>query len=266
MRLTIARKLSMAFGVVLALLAIVSLLGVFGLSRARVAAEELAEAQVLMDALDHSLEYLLRERLEVGNVWTTGAMEHMAYAEEARGEFQAAWEVVRTYRAEENPGMLRTIEEGHDGYETLLAEAVGLYEANPNDLAAVMAKAKEADEFFYRVLGPATGQLRAHELAKVQQVEASVRRLVGTMVTVTAVAGALALVVGAGAAYVISRGLTKAATHLSAAAESISRGDLDVPIEVRTGDEMEILAKSIERMRISLKEAIKLLRKQQPTE
>jgi methyl-accepting chemotaxis protein len=265
MKLTIARKLSIAFGVVLVLLVVVSLLGVFGLSRARVAAEELAEAQVLMDALDHSLEYLLRERLEVGNVWTTGAMEHMDYAEEARGQFQEAWEVVRTYRAEENPGMLRTIEEGHKGYETLLAEAIDLYRANPNDLSAVMAKAKEADEFFYRVLGPATAQLREHELAKVQEVEASVRRLVGTMVTVAAVAGVLALVVGAGAAYIISRGITKAATHLSAAADSISRGDLDVPIEVRTGDEMQTLAESIERMRTSLKAAIEMLREQQPT-
>jgi len=250
----------MAFGLVLALLVTLGLLSVFSLSRARAAAEELAQAQVLVEALDHSLEHLLRERVEVGNVWTTGKTEHMASAEEARAEFQAAWEVVRTNRAAQTPNMVRAIEHGHEMYESALEEAVALYEANPNDLAAVMARAKEADQIFYNVLEPATEQLRVRELAKVQQVQTSVRRLVDTMVTVSAVAGALALVVGAAAAYVISRGITKAATHLSAAAESISRGDLDVPITVRTGDEMEILAESIERMRASLKAAIERLR------
>ncbi len=260
MKLTIGRKLSIAFGVVFLLLVIVGLLSVYSLSRARAAAEELAEAQVLMDALDHSVEYLLRERMEVGNVWTTGETEHAAYAEEARREFEAAWEVVRTYRAAENPGMVRGIEQGHKTYEELMQEAVALYEANPNDLAAIMEEAREADEFFYRGLEPVTQQLRAHELDKAEQIQASVRRLVDAMVIVAAVASALALVVGVAAAYFISRGITRAVTHLSAAAESISRGDLDAPIEVRTGDEMEILAQSIERMRASLKAAIERLR------
>ncbi len=264
MRLTIGRKLSIAFGVVLALLVIVVLLSVYSLSRARAAAQELAEAQVLMDALDHSLEHLLWERLEVGNVWTTGNTAHMADAEVARGEFEAAWDIVRQYRAAENPSMLRSVEEGHATYEGLLQEAVDLYEADPNDLVGVMNEAREADEFFVRVLQPVTGQLREHELATAQQIQASVGSLVNTMVIVAAVGGALAVVVGAAAASVIGRGIAGAATHLSAAANSISRGELDVPIEVRTGDEMETLGESIERMRTSLKEAIKMLREQQP--
>jgi HAMP domain-containing protein len=49
--------------------------------------------------------------------------------------------------------------------------------------------------------------------------------------------------------------------YLSSAAESISRGDLDSPIIAETGDEMEDLARSIERMRVSLKAAIERLRR-----
>ncbi|MEJ2606722.1 MAG: HAMP domain-containing protein [Anaerolineales bacterium] len=62
-------------------------------------------------------------------------------------------------------------------------------------------------------------------------------------------------------ALTIRRGLTNAALYLSSAAESISRGDLDTPIIAETGDEMEDLARSIERMRVSLKAAIERLRR-----
>jgi methyl-accepting chemotaxis protein len=82
---------------------------------------------------------------------------------------------------------------------------------------------------------------------------------------VAAAAGGLAFVAAVLSAYYISRGITRAARHLAAAAESISRGDLDVPIEVRTGDEMQDLADSIERMRASLKAAIERLRRRSST-
>jgi methyl-accepting chemotaxis protein len=265
MKLTIASKLSIAFGVVLALLAAVGLLSVVSLGRARAGAQELADSQVVLEGLDRSVEYLLRERVALGHVWATGQIQRTVDAEEARGEFDAAWEVVRTYRVADSPNMVRAIELGHETYDGALQEAVALYEANPDDLAAVMARVGEADGMFYNALEPAIEQLRDRELARVQQVQASVDSLVTGMVAVASIAGASALVVAAAAAYLISRGIIRAAAHLSLAAESISRGDLDVPIEVTTGDEMEALAESIERMRVSLKAAIELLHNRQPT-
>ena len=265
MKLTIASKLSIAFGLVLALLAALGLLGVASLSRARGGAQELADSQVVLDWLNRSVEYMLRERVVLGHVWATGETQRIVEADEAREEFETAWEVVRTYRAEDSPNMVRGIELGHEVYDGALQEANALYEANPDDLAAVMARVGEADSIFYTAVEPAIEQLRDRELARVQQIQASVDRLFTIMVTVASIAGLSALIVAAAAAYLISRGIVRAAAHLSLAAESISRGDLEVPIEVNTGDEMEALAESIERMRVSLKTAIELLHKRQPT-
>ena len=264
MRLTIAAKLSIAFGLVLALLAAVGLLSVASLSRARAGARQLADSQIVLEGLNRSVEYLLRERVVLGHVWAGGAIQRTAEAEEARADFDEAWEVVRTFREADSPNMVRGIELGHETYDAALQEAVALYEANPDDLSAVMDRVGEADGLFYTAVEPAIKLLRDQELARVQQVQASVDRLVTLMVAVVSVAGASALIVAGAAAYLISRGIVRAASHLSLAAESISRGELDVPIEVSTGDEMEALAESIERMRVSLKEAIELLRKSRP--
>ncbi|HOT00919.1 MAG TPA: HAMP domain-containing protein, partial [Acidobacteriota bacterium] len=56
--------------------------------------------------------------------------------------------------------------------------------------------------------------------------------------------------------------MTKPIEMITEAANKISLGDLDVPIQVKTGgDEIGRLADSLDRMRISLKSAIERLRK-----
>jgi methyl-accepting chemotaxis protein len=56
--------------------------------------------------------------------------------------------------------------------------------------------------------------------------------------------------------------LTKPIEEITEAADKISLGELDISIQVRaSGDEIEKLANSLERMRVSLKSAIERLRK-----
>jgi len=54
---------------------------------------------------------------------------------------------------------------------------------------------------------------------------------------------------------------TKPIEELRDAANKISLGDMDVKISIKTGDELESLSNSLERMRLSLKAAIERLRK-----
>ncbi len=81
------------------------------------------------------------------------------------------------------------------------------------------------------------------------------------MTTLSVLFGLFSVVVGAASAFFISRGITRSSSELSKAADAISRGDLDVSIQISTGDEMEDLADSIDRMRNSLKAAIERLRR-----
>lgn len=84
-----------------------------------------------------------------------------------------------------------------------------------------------------------------------------VRRVQITILVVTLLALALAV---AGAVVAAQR-LTRPIVELTEAANRISLGELDVPIAADSDDEIGTLAESLDRMRISLKQAIERLRK-----
>lgn len=84
-----------------------------------------------------------------------------------------------------------------------------------------------------------------------------IRRVQWTILGVTLVALIMAI---AGAVYAAQR-LTRPIEELTEAANRISLGELDAPISVQTDDEIGTLAESLDRMRISLKQAIERLRK-----
>lgn len=86
---------------------------------------------------------------------------------------------------------------------------------------------------------------------------AIISRVRWTIVIVTLVALLLAI----GGAVYASQRLTRPIVELTEAANRISLGELDVPIAVQSGDEIGTLGESLDRMRISLKQAIERLRK-----
>ena len=72
----------------------------------------------------------------------------------------------------------------------------------------------------------------------------------------------IAIIVMSGLTMVFSTNRMLNAIHrIVDAANSISRGDLDVPIDVAQGGEIGEMAQAIERMRTSLKAAIERLRR-----
>jgi HAMP domain-containing protein len=74
---------------------------------------------------------------------------------------------------------------------------------------------------------------------------------------------AVCLGIGAVLSVFIAASIIKPIIELAASADAISRGQLDVPITLRTDDELGELARSIERMRASLKAAITRLSRTQ---
>lgn len=81
-----------------------------------------------------------------------------------------------------------------------------------------------------------------------------------TSLLIIAVATLVFLALGVGLAVYLSQQLTQPITQLTEAANRISLGELDDPISVSSNDEIGQLGESLERMRISLKQAIERLR------
>lgn len=260
MKLTIARKLTLAFGGVLLLMGILAVLAVFSLNQARNTAEELIEIQQVVQAVDQAVGKVFEERIALDSYFFTGNEEGKAQFAEAFEEYEVAWAVVTNHRGDEIPGLLTDIEQKRKANYDLYYEAVRVHTYSMGDLEQVMVQMAQADTYYEDALRPALEQLRQGELTRAQQVSNTARRLFSTMLIMVSVVAVIAFVIALFAAQRIGSGINRAAVHLSEAAESISRGDLDVPIQVNTGDEMQRLAESIERMRTSLKAAIERLR------
>jgi methyl-accepting chemotaxis protein len=86
---------------------------------------------------------------------------------------------------------------------------------------------------------------------------AIIRRIQFTILIVTVVFIGL----GVGVAVILSGRFTQPIIELTEAANRISLGELDVPITVASHDEIGTLAEALDRMRISLKQAIERLRR-----
>jgi methyl-accepting chemotaxis protein len=203
----------------------------------------------------------LLERAALDRFFTTGEDRYAASAEAAKTAHAEAWAIVKDYGLAEGLGQVEDVENRAYGYHTVLQRALDAYAANPDQLAPATMELDLADEQYNTIYASARDQLasemRTRVLAAQQYVEGQLALMTAAAVSV----GIVALVIAAASAYAISRGITRAARHLATAAESISRGDLDIPVEVKTGDEMQDLAESIERMRASLKAAIERLRR-----
>jgi methyl-accepting chemotaxis protein len=265
MRLTIARKLWLAFAIMLVLLAVVGVLAVATLNAARVAVADLIEMQGAAQALDRSSEQMLLERAALDRYFTTGEDRYATSAQAAKDAYSEAWATVRDYGLAEGLGQVEDVGNRAFAYHAVLQRALDAYAASPDQLAAPSMELDLADEYYNTLYTSARDQLSSEMRARVLAAQDYVGRQLTAMTIAAVTVGVMALVIAVVLAYVISRGLTRAARQLATAAESISRGDLDVAVEVKTGDEMQDLAESIERMRASLKAAIERLRRRTVT-
>lgn len=258
MRLTIGRKLGIGLGIPLVLLVLIGV-GVFlGLNTLTNATRDSITALQTIEFVERGMRLLLMERTSLSHHIATG--EETALAD-LREEYNQQWTNIVENSSAQYSDYLSDIEQAVAIYHQYLENAQSAYESNPNDISGTLLDIDEADIFFIQIVRPAMDEL----LSVVEVEQNQLLNVIGSQITnimrIAIIVVAIGIIIGILSALTISRGLTSAALYLSSAAESISRGDLDSPIVADTGDEMEDLARSIERMRVSLKAAIERLRR-----
>ncbi len=258
MRLTIGRKLGIGLGIPLVLLVLIGV-GVFlGLNTLTNATRDSITALQTIEFVERGMRLLLMERTSLSHHIATG--EETALAD-LREEYNQQWTNIVENSSAQYSDYLSDIEQAVAIYHQYLENAQSAYESNPNDITSTLLDIDEADIFFIQIVRPAMDEL----LSVVEVEQNQLLNVIGSQITnimrIAIIVVAIGIIIGILSALTISRGLTSAALYLSSAAESISRGDLDSPIVADTGDEMEDLARSIERMRVSLKAAIERLRR-----
>jgi nitrogen fixation/metabolism regulation signal transduction histidine kinase len=148
----------------------------------------------------------------------------------------------------------------------LLNDVITEYQSNPenNDSAD---KLRDVINYYLQNVNPKFSDLSEPALAKltarIEQEKATIaRRQAGAVIIfILSVLVGIGVVAAVTGVMIFSRRLIQSITQIVDAANAISRGDLDVAINVEQGGEMGELANAIDRMRTSLKAAIERLRR-----
>ncbi len=217
----------------------------------------LQEVVLSIDQIEMAME---EERIAIGQYQLTGDQELLARIEAAQANYDANWAVILDKRGEEQAELLADIAESRSVYVGLLNEVI-------DDSTSSAARLSEAITYFLQYLDPkfsrfAEPEIRSYtEQREVKELLAvNLENLMNVVVGTGIVMSVIAIVMSGLTVFNTNR-ILNAIEGIVNASNSISRGDLDVPINVFRGGEIGELAEAVDRMRTSLKAAIERLRR-----
>ncbi len=227
---------------------------------------ELTSLQDVVQSVEKIRDALEEERIAIGQYPLTGNPELLTRLETASADYDQAWAVVVANRGESMAAQIGEIAAAREVYQGLLSEVISMYQANPTNNRS-SAKLSEAINYYLQNLDPKISGLAEPEIAKLSQRVEIEKQRAATLLRNSQIATLFGIMIS-GAALIMTlfvvfgtQRMVRAINGIVVAANSISRGDLDVPIDVNQRGEIGEMAKAIERMRTSLKAAIERLRR-----
>jgi methyl-accepting chemotaxis protein len=266
MRLTIGRKLGIAAGITLGFMLAAIAANVIGLNTVRAtyarSVRQLQAAQAYKDlvyaqAISYSSMYEYVADGEAADLASYDAARHTA--QELTAPSLAYCSGCHPSQAPDIAPVLMSIKSQQGFARSTLQETLAAYKRDPGDTANIRTKLQAAEGVVQGQLAMADQVQSSHEAVIDEQITRNDRDA-ANLLWVNIGLSVIALVVSAVVVIRLSGGILRSIAHLREAADGMSRGKLDAPIQLKTGDEMEDMAASIERMRASLKVAMDRLR------
>jgi HAMP domain-containing protein len=227
---------------------------------------ELTTLQEVVASIETIRDAMEEERIAIGQYPLTGSDELLDRISTAQAEYDQAWQVVVDNRGESMSSQIADIEEARETYKGMLNEIVTDYQSNPTNNTSA-EKLSVAINYYLQNLDPKISNLAEPEIAllseKVEvQKERSLDLLRNTQgATLLGIGVSVAALVMTALAVFGTQRIVKSIDKIVMAANAISRGDLDIPIDIDQAGEIGDMAQAIERMRTSLKAAIERLRR-----
>lgn len=267
MKMATLRRYVIGFGLLVIGLVVVAFLSVNNLRTSLDVTLDLVNLQEVVTATNNMEIALLNERVAVGQYALTGTRGQLLKINEFQGEYNQRWSVVESALSETYPELVEEVSSARRTYTSLIDDIIAAREANPDDNSAAVIKLGDLDTFSRTTFFPLLNELfepeqnRLNELVTQEQSRADRLSIVYNVLSVLSLVVGVMMIIAIVIAFNVSRNIINSVEHLIEASDAISRGDLDVPIDVSTGGDMQTLAESIERMRTSLKAAIERLRR-----
>ncbi len=266
MELKNIRKFMMIFGSVVMVLVVTAFFSAANLNRSTQLTIDLIGLQEIDQASDKIITALDEERISIGQYQLSGDEETLNRIENAQVEYEMNWNIIKEDLGDEQAKSIADIETARATYKGMLDNLILEYQSNPNNNQSGKIL-RDAINYYLQYVNPGFTNLiepEIAELARLTEIERSnVQRnaIVAQTVLVLSVVVGIASIVIVLSAMVFSSRLMNSMTSIIDATNAISRGDLDIPIEINQSGEIGELAKAIDRMRTSLKAAIERLRR-----
>jgi CHASE3 domain sensor protein len=266
MELKNIRKFMIVFGTVVMVLVVTAFFSAANLNRSTQLSIDLIGLQEVNQASNNIVTALDEERISIGQYQLSGSEDMLDRLDIAQANYDKNWNVIVENLGNEQAQSIADIESTRATYKAMLDDLISKYQADPdnNQSGEIL---RDAINYYLQYVNPGFTSLiepEIEELARLTEIErANVQRnsFVAQTVLVLSVLVGIASIAVVVSAMVFSTRLMNSMTSIIDATNAISRGDLDVPIEVNQKGEIGELAKAIDRMRTSLKAAIERLRR-----
>lgn len=266
MELKNIRKFMIVFGSVVMVLVVTAFFSASNLNRATSLTIDLIGLQEVNQASINIAVTLDEERISIGQYQLSGDEDLLSRIEIAQADYEKNWDVIVANLGTVQAQAVADLEGARATYKGMLDELILEYQSNPNDNRSGEIL-RDAINYYLQNVNPRFNSLvepQLEELSRLTEIErTNVQRnsFVAQTVLVLSVLVGIASIVVVLSALVFSTRLMNSMTSIIDATNAISRGDLDVPIDVNQGGEIGDMAQAIERMRTSLKAAIERLRR-----
>lgn len=266
MQLKNLRLFIVAQGILVLALVVTAFFSATNLNRSLNLTIDLTSLQEVVQASDNISAALEEERIAIGQYPLTGNQTLLTRIETAQLEYDESWQVIVDNRSDEQGQQITEIEEARASYKSLLGEVISEYQKDPENNQSA-DKLRDAINYYLQNLDPKFSDLTEPELEKlsalveVEKTRATTLALFSRIALVFSIVVGIVVVFQVGAAVIFSRMVITSINEIVDAANAISRGDMDVPINVDQAGEIGDLARAIERMRTSLRAAIERLRR-----
>jgi HAMP domain-containing protein len=266
MELKNVRKFMIVFGSVVLVLVVTAFFSAGNLNRSTQLTIDLIGLQEVNQASKNIVTALDDERISIGQYQLSGDEELLTRIGDAQADYDQNWNVIVENLGTEQTQSVADIESTRETYSGMLDDLISEYQSNPNNNRSGEIL-RDAINYYLQYVNPGFTSLiepEIEELARLTEIErANVQRnsFVAQTVLVLSVLVGIASVLVVLMALIFSTRLMNSMTSIIDATNAISRGDLDIPIEINQAGEIGELAKAIDRMRTSLKAAIERLRR-----
>ena len=261
MRWTVGRRLVLSFFLMAILMAATGAFSVHNLNRLNTSTEAiLREHQPVLTDMAAIESGVLFHSLKVDQYVTTGNRAHLRAVEKLRSDVETHLaDLEDRAQGTEDQQLVQEIREAYDTYVSLSDGLRAFYHSNPDDTVAVAGRQMRVAALLENALLAKADALYEAKQSKAQELIRANHQLYLTYVTTAVVSSLVLTVLAIALSFSIARSIIVPIGQLVETTQRVASGDLTARAQVRTGDEIGVLANAFNSMAAQLWELIENL-------